>query len=171
MATVYPAEHAALAGEPFSLQEYYASCHNNGSLTLLFMPISRHSQNIMASPHRSASISVTGEHPDASRARVALVGNVTIFKDINTAPDLDAIQSCYLAKHPDARRWLPGPKEPHIAYWARFDPHTIYYVGGFGSQHYIGYVPLALYQSASPSATDEEWAEVIMDSQEHLREW
>jgi len=147
MATIYPANHSTLAGEPFSLQEYYASCHSNGSLTLLFMPISRHSQNIMASPTHSASLSVTDESPDASRARVALIGNITIFKDLQSAPDVDAIQACYVAKHPDARRWLPGPNEPHIAYWARFDPHTIYYVGGFGSEHFIGYIPLDAYQN------------------------
>lgn len=91
-----------------------SSCHENGSLSLLFMPISRHSQNILASESSSASISVSGLHPAASRPRVSLIGNVTVFKDIETAPDLEAVQSCYLAEHPDARKWVPGPKAPHI---------------------------------------------------------
>jgi len=34
------------------------------------------------------------------------------------------------------------------AFWARFDPHSIYYVGGFGSEHYIGYIPIDLYTEA-----------------------
>ena len=35
------------------------------------------------------------------------------------------------------------------AYWARFDPHTVYFVGGFGDEHYIGYIPLQKYQGAT----------------------
>ncbi|PSR74625.1 hypothetical protein PHLCEN_2v9691 [Hermanssonia centrifuga] len=78
------------------------------------MPISRHSQNIVRAPGSTASISITHAHPAASRARVALMGNVTIFHELEDTPDRDAIESCYLTKHPDARRWLPGPEAPHI---------------------------------------------------------
>ncbi|EMD37902.1 hypothetical protein CERSUDRAFT_114541 [Gelatoporia subvermispora B] len=154
MATVYPDNHPTLPGEPFSLQEYYASCHANGSLTLLIMPISRHGQNILSHPNHAASVSVSRSHPAANRARVALIGNVTVFRDIREAPDVDEIQACYLEQHPDARHWIPGPKEPHVAYWARFDLHTIYYVGGFGSEHYIGYIPLELYENAAEAPGD-----------------
>ncbi|EKM54482.1 uncharacterized protein PHACADRAFT_258359 [Phanerochaete carnosa HHB-10118-sp] len=148
MATTYPDDHDTLPGQPFSLQEYFGDCHTNGSLTLLFMPISRHSQNILHSPTHAASISIGPEHPAASRARVALIGNVTIFTDLHSAPERERIEACYVAQHPDARHWLPGPHEPHIAYWARFDPQSIYFVGGFGSSHFIGYIPLEMYQSA-----------------------
>jgi hypothetical protein len=113
------------------LQEYYAgfvslnfayivdvdcvpySCHWNGSLTLLFLPISRHSQNILHSSNHSASISVSWEPPKASRARVSLIGTVDIFWDLDKVPDKAAIQACYLEKHPDARWWLPGDGAPH----------------------------------------------------------
>ena len=30
-------------------------------------------------------------------------------------------------------------------------PQSIYYVGGFGSEHYIGYIPLDMYQVALPA--------------------
>ncbi|KAI0766471.1 pyridoxamine 5'-phosphate oxidase-domain-containing protein, partial [Irpex lacteus] len=155
MATIFPEDHESLAGQPFSLQEYYARpvhphhCHSNGSLTLLFMPISRHSQNVLHSSARSASISIASEHPAASRARVALVGNITVFENLEDTPDREAIQSCYLEAHPDAKWWIPG-RASHIscAYWARFDIHNIYFVGGFGGLHYIGYIPLNLYAAA-----------------------
>lgn len=78
------------------------------------MPISRHTQNIFKSPTHSATISVSSVHPAASRARVALMGNVTVFREIENTPELEAIQSCYIEKHPDARHWVPGPREPHI---------------------------------------------------------
>ncbi|KAI0780040.1 pyridoxamine 5'-phosphate oxidase-domain-containing protein [Fomes fomentarius] len=158
MATVYPASHATLAGEPFSLQEYYASCHANGSLTLLFLPISRHSQNVLLSPGRSASISVGSDHPSASKPRVSLIGNVTLFPVVEHTPEHNTIQECYLAKHPDARWWLPGPREPHTVYWARFDPHSVYYVGGFGDKHFIGYIPIEKFQAALPADYGEDVA-------------
>ncbi|TFK44415.1 pyridoxamine 5'-phosphate oxidase-domain-containing protein [Crucibulum laeve] len=148
MATTFPSNSPILPGQPFSLQEYYASCHHNGSLTLLFLPISRHSRNILASPGRSASISITSEIPAASRARLALIGNVTIFEDLKGVPDVDSLQRCYLERHPDAKRWLPDDEDAaHISYWARFDPHSIYFVGGFGGEHYIGFIPLPMYQA------------------------
>ncbi|TFY69159.1 hypothetical protein EVJ58_g579 [Rhodofomes roseus] len=164
MATMFPDDHATLAGQPFSLQEYYASCHANGSLVLLFMPISRASQNVLHSETRSVSISVMDAHPDASRPRVSLIGNVTVFTDVDAIPDEEAMKACYVAKHPDARRWVPGPREPHVAFWARFDPQTIYYVGGFGGLHYIGYIPLEIYQEAKPSGV-RDWFRQATDSQ------
>lgn len=96
------------------------SCHANGSLTLLFMPIARHSQNILSSLTHSTSISITSEHPNAGLPRVALMGTVTVFHEVENTPNVDAIESCYLSKHPDARRWCPGPKAPHIVSVHRF---------------------------------------------------
>ena len=126
------------------------SCHENGSLTLLFMPISRHSKNILASEGRVASITVADEHPAASRARVSLMGNVTVFYNVDDTPDKEMIEFCYVQKHPDARHWLPRGNSHAVgclplvfpcilsglsvadgsvsdvlqAYWARFDPHV-----------------------------------------------
>lgn len=152
MATIFPGEHPDLPNYPFSMQEYYASCHSNGSLTLLFLPISRHSRNVLHASSHAASISVTSPVPAASRPRVSLLGNITVFTDIGSVPDRSAIQECYLAKHRDARWWLPDDKDAaHIAYWARFDPQAIYFVGGFGGLHYIGWIPLEIYQEAKPS--------------------
>lgn len=78
------------------------------------MPISRHSQNILRSPSHTASISITGEHPAANRARVSLIGSVTRFPGVNETPEREMIQACYLEKHRDARWWIPGPREPHV---------------------------------------------------------
>lgn len=151
MATIYPNDHAMLPGQPYAMQEYYAPCYSNGSLALIFLPISRHSQNILHSPSHSASISVWSDPPAAARARVSLIGNVTILPDDD--PDAERLKQCYLSQHPDAQDWIPGDDEgAHLAYWARFDPHSVYFVGGFGDEHLIGYLPLELYQSAVPSS-------------------
>ncbi|EJT97255.1 hypothetical protein DACRYDRAFT_25086 [Dacryopinax primogenitus] len=159
LATVFPSSHPVLPGQPFSLMECFAPCHSNGSLTLLFLPIAQNNRNILASPYHSATLTVRVRDPSspydsegkgwdspASRGRVALIGNVTV-----TGKDGSDVEECYLESHPDAEGWLPGRKEaPHNAYWARFDPHHIYWVGGFGDEHYIGYIPLDLYQKAAP---------------------
>ncbi|KAF9010496.1 pyridoxamine 5'-phosphate oxidase-domain-containing protein [Cyathus striatus] len=164
MATVFPSNDADLAGQPFSMQEYYASCYQNGSLTLLFLPISRHSKNVLHSSRQSASISVTSEVPAASRPRVSLIGNITVFTNTSAISDLHLIKQCYLEKHPDAKWWLPDDDDAaHISYWARFDPQRIYFVGGFGGAHYIGFVPLDLYQKAHTDRMDEEEKSGIME--------
>ncbi len=87
------------------------SCYHNGSLTLLFLPISRHSRNILHAPGQAASISITSEKLLARNPRVALIGNVTIFKDATSIPDFDYMKRCYLSKHQDAKWWLPGDDE------------------------------------------------------------
>ncbi|EGO25389.1 hypothetical protein SERLADRAFT_368793 [Serpula lacrymans var. lacrymans S7.9] len=84
------------------------------------------------------------------------MGDVTVFRDSRLVPDVDAIRACYLKKHPDARWWLPDDdKGAHISYWARFDPHDVYFVGGFGGEHYIGQIPLHLYQGSPPILESE----------------
>ena len=91
------------------MQEYYASCFSNGSLALIFLPISRHSQNILHSPSHSASVSVWSEPPSASQPRVSLMGNVTLLEDDDG--EVQGLKECYLAQHKDARWWLPGDDE------------------------------------------------------------
>lgn len=91
------------------------SCHHNGSLALLFLPISRHSQNILRSANRSASLSVASPSPAAWKPRVSLIGSVTIFQDVANTPEEDEIAACYLKRHPDAVHWLPKDKrQPHV---------------------------------------------------------
>ncbi|KAH8827188.1 pyridoxamine 5'-phosphate oxidase-domain-containing protein [Flagelloscypha sp. PMI_526] len=157
MATTFPSEYPNLPNHPFALQEYYASCHQNGTLTLLFLPISRHSQNILHTDGHAASITITSTRPAARNARVSLLGNVTIFEDTPTVPELQRIKQCYLNIHPDAKWWLPDDDgAAHISYWAFFHPHSVYFVGGFGDKHYIGWVPLDLYHDSGLQGTSSQ---------------
>ena len=139
----------SFTGEPFSLQQYYAryekrrhlkfcpgivrltvitictpnSCHRNGSLALLFLPISRHSKNILRSANHSASLSVASPNPAAWKPRVSLIGSVTVFRDVANTPDEDEVASCYLKRHPDAVHWLPTDKhQPHVVSQASQQP-------------------------------------------------
>jgi hypothetical protein len=131
-----------------------SSCYTNGSLALLFLPISRHSQNIIRSPSHTASISIWSEPtPKASRARVSLMGNVTVFEDDAQIGDIEALQKCYLQSHPDARSWLPeSPRAPHISYWARFDPHVR---SSFGQRSLAKQLTVAINRPCTTSAALE----------------
>jgi hypothetical protein len=102
-------------GQPFGLQEYYASCFSNGLLTLLVLLICRHSQNILHSPTHSASLTISSQHPAANHAHISLIGKVTVFQDWDNVPDEWAIKTCYLAQHLDSSWWLPNNnKAAHI---------------------------------------------------------
>ncbi|RXK41517.1 hypothetical protein M231_01225 [Tremella mesenterica] len=80
-----------------------------------------------------------------SRGRVAFIGNMTLLPDL-MYEERKQLTKCYLSYHPDAKRWLPDAKDPpHLAMWARLDVEDIYYVGGFGDSHYIGFIPVDLY--------------------------
>ncbi|KAH7108065.1 pyridoxamine 5'-phosphate oxidase-domain-containing protein [Auriculariales sp. MPI-PUGE-AT-0066] len=147
LSTTFPSEHPELAGQAVGLMEYHASCFTNGSLTILFAPISLNSKNILKSPTRAASLSVVASPARASNARVSLIGTVDIHYNINDNIKKE-LEQCYTAVHPDAKRWVPGSEDSHLFYWARFEPQIIYYIGGFGGLHYIGYIPLELYQTS-----------------------
>lgn len=152
MATLYPADHRdpSLAGQPYAMQEYYANCFANGSLALILLPISQHARNVLRAPAHGAALTVSADPPGAARARVALVGSVALLGD---AEGDAALRACFVRAHPDARAWLPGDEDgAHTAYWARFDPHSVYFVGGFGDEHFIGHVPLEIYRAAAPRA-------------------
>lgn len=62
------------------------------------------------------------------------------------------LAECYKSYHPDTF-WFPpaegkGNGHPFDSVWARFDPVDIYYVGGFGDTHYIGHIPVEMYDKA-----------------------
>ncbi|KAG8983701.1 hypothetical protein FRB90_005828 [Tulasnella sp. 427] len=151
LSTVFPEGHV-LAGESLSLMEYYAPCHKNGSLAVLFFGISLNGKNILASPNHSATFSLQAPPSlsAATKPRFSMIGKFEIFGD--KYPHGDELRKCYLKSHPDAW-WSPGGhgEGVHGATWARFDPEAIYFVGGFGGAHYIGYIPIELYQWAKPN--------------------
>ncbi|ODN81899.1 hypothetical protein L202_02247 [Cryptococcus amylolentus CBS 6039] len=150
-----------MEGRPFALPEYHAPCHSAPSLTFLILPISRSSQNILEHPQHYATYTLAEElkkgETSMSSARVALMGNVTLLRDLSEEEETD-LAECYLSYHPDARGWLPGKKgSPHFSEWARMDLEKIYYVGGFGDTHYIGDVPVGLYKKVSGDERFSAW--------------
>lgn len=80
------------------------------------MPISQNSRNILSSPEHAATITVRAHPARASNARVALIGNVTVFDEGHELAEEEtkALVNCFTKRHPDAKWWLPGRKPaPH----------------------------------------------------------
>ncbi|KAJ3535503.1 hypothetical protein NMY22_g6460 [Coprinellus aureogranulatus] len=111
---------------------------------------------LLASMSNLACAEETVQDAAASRPRVSLLGNVTVFTDIAKVPDREAIQECYLSKHHDAKWWLPDDENAaHIGKLLFLSGRlndalkkAVYFVGGFGGLHYIGWIPLDIYQNA-----------------------
>lgn len=75
---------------------------------------------------------------------------MTLLHDIS-AEEKNRLAKCYKRYHPDTFWFPPITGEGHHPWdsvWARFDPVDIYYVGGFGDTHYIGHIPVDMYDKA-----------------------
>ncbi|KAL7412024.1 pyridoxamine 5'-phosphate oxidase-domain-containing protein [Mrakia frigida] len=151
LGTVFPASAPlGLEGRPFSLMEYQAP-HPKipSSILYLLMPISTSVKNILGNEGK-ATVTLANKEGTASKERVALIGTVTPEHNLTIA-DAASYTAQYLKYHPDAAGWLPtSTHSPHASFWATFTPEEIYYVGGFGDTHYIGWIERELWEAAKP---------------------
>jgi hypothetical protein len=81
------------------------------------MPISQNNRNILHSNEHLATLTVAAHPARAASARVALMGNVTIFWDENQEIERDdedpSLEECFLKRHGDAKWWIPGKQPAH----------------------------------------------------------
>ncbi|KAK7743936.1 hypothetical protein SLS53_003958 [Cytospora paraplurivora] len=102
----------------------------------------------------------------ANLPRFSLLGRL---EDITPESEsqAEALQSCFLGYHPDARYWLPG-NPIHASAWVRFVVTHVYWVGGFGDRAYIGWIPAEEWRNV----TREEWEGVRLPGEKKgWREW
>lgn len=165
---------ADLARHVITGPEYFAPCGGDtGSLLYLGLTISQTWRNVLNSKSKTATASIvsntdpavpdprhTSKHDSdqwqrhrpswrrgmPSKARMTLFGHFDVLNSTQR-PDLaERALGCYLGYHPDASHWAPNATEsPHIPFWATFNVDKVYWVGGFGDEHYIGWF------------TGEEW--------------
>lgn len=154
---------ASLAGQSVSLREYIADCDEqlpsdaghggNGDPTFLGLHVSTTFRNIAAGSNLSVSIDwwdhLNDTKPvfpgfplsEAGLPRVTLFGYIEEFSTPVPEETQEALESCYLQAHPDARVWLPGrPGSPHSSFWARMVVTEVYWIGGFGGLQQIGWM-------------------------------
>ncbi|KAL1965244.1 hypothetical protein VTN77DRAFT_5998 [Rasamsonia byssochlamydoides] len=168
--TIYPHSspshsHAppGVAGLSISLPEYIADCEESlpdaddddaqGNPILLGLYVSTTFQNTAAGSNVSLSIDwwdhlnkTSPLYPDfplsaAGLPRVSLLGYVERFPTPIADATKQALESCFLASHPDAEAWLPGnPDSPHAGFWAKMIVTQAYWIGGFGDLQQIGWI-------------------------------
>ncbi|KAF9896671.1 hypothetical protein BX616_006981, partial [Lobosporangium transversale] len=56
-------------------------------------------------------------------------------------------EACFLKQHPEAKWWLPN-RGFHDFKWYHLEIEEIYYIGGFGGIHYIGWIDVDTYYEA-----------------------
>lgn len=143
---------------PEGYVEYYADCGKDGNPVMLNVHIGTGFRNIAAGSEATLSVRV-GDHPvtentnpwypggivksTAGSPRVSLRGK---FEDIDK-DEIEAVESCFLKRHPDAKWWLPG-NNVHSTHWVRFNVDSLHMVGGFGDRAFIGEIPGDVYREA-----------------------
>lgn len=166
--TVYPQSHSrhgppGLEGVSISLPEYIADCEaavEQGNPVLLGLYVSTTFQNVASGSNMSLSIDwwnhVNKTSPlypgfplsAAGLPRVSLLGYVEPFQMPIDDKTRHALESCFLASHPDAEAWLPGnPDSPHAGFWAKMIVTQAYWIGGFGDIQQIGWFNMTEWRS------------------------
>ena len=67
-----------------------------------------------------------------------------------------------MAKHPEAKWWLPGAGF-HDFKWYNLEIEEIYYIGGFGGIHYIGWIDVDTYYGANAKSLSSSSSSMIVE--------
>ncbi|ODQ52086.1 hypothetical protein SAICODRAFT_8304 [Saitoella complicata NRRL Y-17804] len=139
--------HGSLEGYPMATMEYFASteeCLEDGGGDPIFLmsPLQAALQNVFED--NRVSLGVRSPQPQSSLpivdARFSLVGKLEPLNE--TMAEL--VKPCYMRAHPEAK-WAYAAHD--FKYWVlRVD--EVYYVGGFGGEHYIGWIDQETWGSA-----------------------
>jgi hypothetical protein len=201
VSTVYPASSSSnglrvpptVAGLSISLPEYIADCEESlpdgnggeGNPTFLGLYVSTTFQNIAAGSNISLMVDwwdhlnqTSPLYPDfplsaAGLPRLSLIGYMTRFATPLSTQTRTALESCFLASHPDAAAWLPGNSQsPHGSFWAKMVVIGAYWIGGFGDTQRIGWLNMTEWtgirrQRSLPGIGDESgWEDVRLPGEQ-----
>ena len=126
---------AILAGWPYGSVADYAD-DGRGRPLLLLSQLERNIINLGSDPRCSLAIHTPTEWANFTDAdaepRTTLFGHLRALTPAEIAP----ARAIYLARHPLAKGWIDFED---FALW-RMEVLDVYWVGGFGNDHYIGYV-------------------------------
>ncbi|KAG9320631.1 hypothetical protein KVV02_002811 [Mortierella alpina] len=144
-------------GYPFGSVDYYADdCDNSGMPLMLLSHLQVNVQNARSHKDQVSlairKLPVEGEKNNVMvDPRVTLLGRLVPLDEDKHAKAAE----CFGAQHPDARWWMPGHGGFHDFKWYSLDVEQVYYVGGFGGAHYIGWIDKETYLGASARREEE----------------
>ncbi|KAM3434212.1 hypothetical protein MY4824_005551 [Beauveria thailandica] len=134
---------------------------------LSYLPFFRSRSTAAAAdvPPNSADPSIPDTVPYSADnlPRFALFGYLEPFGADDEA-QTEKLKTCYLAKHPDSKYWLPG-NHIHASDWTRMVVTKVYWIGGFGDRAYIGWIPVDEWNSV----TEEEWRAIKLPGE--TKDW
>ncbi|KAG0367773.1 pyridoxamine 5'-phosphate oxidase-domain-containing protein [Gamsiella multidivaricata] len=144
-----------LEGYPFGSMDYYVDdCETPGTPLMLLSHLQINVQNAKSLNRVSLAIRklpVEGERGNPMiDPRLTLLGHLVPLD----AAKRDRAAKCFVEKHPEAKWWLPGSGF-HDFKWYHLEIKEIYYVGGFGGIHYIGWIDTETYYEAEASHHQE----------------
>lgn len=180
---------------PIGLTDYISDCEPNGNPTILAISIATSFKNVNAGSNLSISLQWTPPYLPKSRIESSFSWLPSIFsssKDedegalpysaanlprfsllgyLETIPqeevEAQGLKECFVAKHKDAKYWLPGNRIHHSE-WTRLVVQQIYWVGGFGDRAYIGWIPVEEWRNV----TESEWRGVTLPGERKgWKEW
>ena len=156
LSTVYPSSYyrSDVAGSPLGLVDYFADCEpTTGNPTLLGMRISSSYSNAAAGSNMT--LSIQWHPPTSPTSRPYSTMEMPRFAVIGTVERMELgivdrvkITQCYAKYHPDSVVWMPG-NQIHESYWMRLVVTEVYWLGGFGSRAYIGWIPLETWKAVT----------------------
>ncbi|GJJ68015.1 heme iron utilization protein [Entomortierella parvispora] len=141
-------QEGRLEGYPFGSMDYYVDdCDQPGTPLMLLSSLQINIKN--AETNNKVSLAIRKLPAEGEKGnpmvdpRVTLMGHlVPVDKEKHARAE-----ACFVAKHPEAKWWLPGAGF-HDFKWYNMEIDDIYYIGGFGGIHYIGWIDVATYYGA-----------------------
>lgn len=109
----------------------------------------------------------------AGLPRLSLLGHIEPLTNL-TAPQRNALESCFLDRHRDVKLWLPGHEDAiHGSYWTRLVVEKVFWVGGFGDRARIGWLDPELWhditKKGAAGAEEKGWASVRLPGEKQLK--
>lgn len=145
-----------IEGYPFTLFDYFVDLPQYPGSPIFFISKlqksvtnikhdSRASFTIQSSPKFSCKFMDTTSFTPMESGRVCLVGKVVSIIEENGPTFINVCRAEFLKIHPDSKNWI-GLKD--FSFY-RLEVEKIYWIGGFGNIHYIGWIRSKLYTSVS----------------------
>ncbi|KAF9079945.1 hypothetical protein BGX29_002824 [Mortierella sp. GBA35] len=149
MSIMNSSQKSAVEGYPFGSMDYYVDdCQDGGKPLMLLSHLQINVQNARSSNRVSLAIRKLPGPDERGNPmvdpRVTLMGRLV---PVEAAKEKKA-EECFVAKHPEAKWWLPGAGF-HDFKWYNLEIEEIYYIGGFGGIHYIGWIDVDTYYGAN----------------------
>ncbi|KAF9409370.1 hypothetical protein BGZ76_005702 [Entomortierella beljakovae] len=134
-----------LEGFPFGSMDYYVDdCDAPGKPLMLLSHLQINVQN--AKTTNRVSLAIRKLPGPGERGNPMVDPRVTLLGHLEPLDEAkhDKAEACFLKQHPEAKWWLPRSGF-HDFKWYNMEINDIYYIGGFGGIHYIGWIDVETY--------------------------